>query len=106
MFGAVIHKLVYLEQKICLTSEKFSRNIFIFAPVQDTAVAHSSVDSFDKILKALIYEGLLLALEFEWPFTFRKVIFEVLFNFGFHKLLSLENSLINRVEESNEHERV
>lgn len=106
MFRAMIHKLVNLKQEVGFTAEKLSGNIFVFASVQKATKAHRSVNGLYKVLKAFIDKGLLLTLEFEGPLSFGEVVLEILLHFWLDQLLSLQDPLVDGVEEGNEHEGV
>ena len=103
----MVHKLIYEEQKVSLTSKELSGHVLVFTSIQNTSRgAHSSVDTLHEVLEPLIDQSLLLALEFDRPLSLGKVVFEVLLDFLLHELSRLQDPLVDRVEEGNEHEGV
>ena len=107
MLSAVVHKLIHEEQKVSLASKEFSGNVLVFASIQNTTRgAHGGVDTLHEVLESLIDQSLLLTLKLNRPLTLGEVVFKVLLYFLLHKLPRLQDPLVDRVEESNEHESV
>jgi len=99
----VVHKLVNLEEEVSFISQQFSGNILIFVRVKYIVLAHDCQNALDQVLEPLINDRLNSCFELDAPCILREVIKEILLNFLADKLLRLQDSLIDRIEEGDKH---
>lgn len=99
----MVDELVNLEEEVSFVAKQLSCNVLVLVCVEDIRITHHCHNAFNKVLEPLVDQGLHSRLELHWPFLLREVIKEILLHLLSHKILSFENSLVDRVEECQKH---
>lgn len=100
---AMVNQLVNLEEQIGFISKQLSSNVLILICIKYVGIVHNCNDALYQVLEPFIDQRVHSWVELYWPFFLGKVIQEILLHLLSNKLLCFQDSLVDGVEESQEH---